>query len=167
MRACDFFRLGCFTRGQRASNSEWIFGAARMKGIASVVLALSLPACSTLASEPAYCDSARAAAAARMASLSDWDVAWIGTALSQQGYEGECPCPTSTAVDGSRCGARSAYSKGARLACTPDDIPRADLPTIRSIASRMASPIECGGMASESIRTWPSTPVELLPDEWR
>jgi hypothetical protein len=39
-------------------------------------------------------------------------------------YPGSCPCPYSTARDGSRCGKRSAYSRPGGLAplCFPDDI---------------------------------------------
>lgn len=133
----------------------WILGAL-----------LVLAGCATTG-EPAYCGTERARAYAHMRALPDWDVAWIGTALSQQGYEGNCPCPTSTDALGNRCGERSAYSRGARLACTPDDIPRGDLSHIRQIAARMAASPQCGGMGQATILSWPSTPRESLPRHWR
>jgi len=40
------------------------------------------------------------------------------------GYSGNCPCPYSTARNGSRCGRRSAYSRegGAEPLCYPQDV---------------------------------------------
>ena len=39
-------------------------------------------------------------------------------------YPGNCPCPYNLAVNGSRCGRRSAYSKpgGASPICYPEDV---------------------------------------------
>ncbi len=39
-------------------------------------------------------------------------------------YAGSCPCPYSTARNGSRCGRRSAYSRagGADVLCYPKDV---------------------------------------------
>ena len=39
-------------------------------------------------------------------------------------YPGRCPCPYNTASNGSRCGGRSAYSRGGGYApkCYPDDV---------------------------------------------
>jgi len=39
-------------------------------------------------------------------------------------YDGSCPCPYSTARNGSRCGKRSAYSRpgGAAPLCYPKDV---------------------------------------------
>jgi hypothetical protein len=43
---------------------------------------------------------------------------------SQAGYRGSCPCPETRAANGSKCGARSAYTKrgGVGLYCYPSDI---------------------------------------------
>jgi hypothetical protein len=51
----------------------------------------------------------------------------IRQALVQQSiasYPGNCPCPYSTASNGSRCGKRSAYSKpgGHAPLCFPQDV---------------------------------------------
>ncbi len=39
-------------------------------------------------------------------------------------YSGNCPCPYNSASNGSRCGARSAYSRpgGASPLCFPEDV---------------------------------------------
>lgn len=44
-------------------------------------------------------------------------------------YSGNCPCPYSTASNGSRCGGRSAYSRpgGASPKCYPEDVSQAEV----------------------------------------
>lgn len=39
-------------------------------------------------------------------------------------YPGNCPCPYNAASNGSRCGGRSAYSRGGgyALVCYPEDV---------------------------------------------
>ena len=48
-------------------------------------------------------------------------------------YSGPCPCPYNTARNGSRCGARSAYSRpgGAAPVCFPQDVTQQMLATYR------------------------------------
>lgn len=52
---------------------------------------------------------------------------------SLAGYAGNCPCPYSQARNGSRCGARSAYSRPGGYApiCYPADISKADVNAYR------------------------------------
>ena len=56
--------------------------------------------------------------------LSDAQVRQILIDDSIAGYSGNCPCPYSTARNGSRCGRRSAYSRsgGAETLCYPKDV---------------------------------------------
>ncbi len=128
------------------------------------VAALGLVGCAT---SPKYCASLRQQWETKISAMPDWDVAWIGTALSHTGYAGNCACPDDAASDGSHCGARSAYSKGARLACTPADIPRQDLPVIRHQAVTVAMPVECGGLGDAQGVNWPPTPADKIPSDWR
>ena len=48
-------------------------------------------------------------------------------------YSGSCPCPYNTARNGSRCGARSAYSRpgGAAPLCYADDVSQAAVDAYR------------------------------------
>lgn len=102
--------------------------------------------CATIA-RPAYCDAMLNQNRAAMAAKSDFDVAFIGTALSRVTYGGECACPTDHDSTGNICGDRSAYSRvgGAVLACEPEDIPKSALPGIREHAAVQSLPVECGG----------------------
>lgn len=102
--------------------------------------------CATI-SRPAYCDAMLDQHRAAMAAKSDFDVAFIGTALSRVTYGGECACPTDHDSAGDICGDRSAYSRagGAVLACAPEDIPKSALPGIREHAAVQSLPVECGG----------------------
>ena len=56
--------------------------------------------------------------------LSDAQIKQILIDDSIAAYSGSCPCPYSTARNGSRCGRRSAYSRagGAELLCYPKDV---------------------------------------------
>jgi hypothetical protein len=58
--------------------------------------------------------------------LSDDAIRKLMMEESLVGYRGNCPCPQNLAANGSRCGARSAYSKrggaGGGLLCYPEDI---------------------------------------------
>lgn len=56
--------------------------------------------------------------------LSDAQVKAILIAESIASYAGSCPCPYSTARNGSHCGRRSAYSRegGAAPLCYPKDV---------------------------------------------
>jgi hypothetical protein len=57
-------------------------------------------------------------------SLSDAQVRQILIDESIAAYPGNCPCPYSTARNGSRCGKRSAYSRegGEAPLCYPKDV---------------------------------------------
>lgn len=48
-------------------------------------------------------------------------------------YSGNCPCPYNSARNGSRCGGRSAYSRGGGAAplCYPSDVSKADVEAYR------------------------------------
>lgn len=48
-------------------------------------------------------------------------------------YPGNCPCPYNLARNGSRCGARSAYSRAGGYAplCYPADVSKADIEAYR------------------------------------
>lgn len=70
-------------------------------------------------------------------------VALSDTALRKQiiadgiaAYPAPCPCPYSIAPNGGRCGAKSAYSRGAVFApkCFVEDISKADLTQKRQIS---------------------------------
>ncbi|RYG32778.1 MAG: hypothetical protein EON93_10665 [Burkholderiales bacterium] len=52
---------------------------------------------------------------------------------SIESYPGSCPCPYSVARNGSKCGARSAWSRGGGYApkCFASDVSRADIDTAR------------------------------------
>ena len=56
--------------------------------------------------------------------ISDAQVRQILIADSIAAYSGNCPCPYSTARNGSRCGRRSAYSRagGAETLCYSNDV---------------------------------------------
>lgn len=56
--------------------------------------------------------------------LSDAQIRSILIEESIAAYPGNCPCPYSTARNGSRCGKRSAYSRegGAEPLCYPKDV---------------------------------------------
>lgn len=114
------------------------------------ILASSLLAGCASQQTSKFCMAERQSAIDIVQTLPDSDVKWIGTALSETSYLGDCPCPTDTAKDGSRCGERSAYSRsgGRGIACVADDIPDADVPIIRDRAILAAMPIECGGMGN-------------------
>ncbi|MDG2520698.1 hypothetical protein P7B02_04015 [Caulobacter segnis] len=51
-------------------------------------------------------------------------------------YPAPCPCPYSIGPSGGRCGAKSAYSRGAVFAprCFPEDISKAELTQKRQIS---------------------------------
>lgn len=55
---------------------------------------------------------------------SDAQIKTILITESIAGYSGNCPCPYSTARNGSRCGGRSAYSRegGAEPLCYAKDV---------------------------------------------
>lgn len=56
--------------------------------------------------------------------LSDAEIVALLMKRSLAGYSGNCPCPYNVAVNGSKCGRRSAYSKpgGASPLCYPHDV---------------------------------------------
>jgi hypothetical protein len=56
--------------------------------------------------------------------VSDAQIRTILIEQSIAAYSGNCPCPYSTARNGSRCGRRSAYSRegGAEPLCYPKDV---------------------------------------------
>jgi len=60
----------------------------------------------------------------RAAQLSAARIRQILIEESVSAYSGSCPCPYSTARNGSRCGRRSAYSRpgGADVLCYPKDV---------------------------------------------
>lgn len=63
--------------------------------------------------------------------LTDAELRQRMIAESHIGYRGNCACPQFAASNGSRCGARSAYSKGRGLFCFPSDITQAMLDEYR------------------------------------
>lgn len=77
-----------------------------------------------------------AAAAAILLAVTGTALALPGTRLSTEevkqriiqesidSYPGNCPCPYNSASNGSRCGRRSAYSRGGGYSpiCYPDDV---------------------------------------------
>lgn len=133
----------------------------------AVLLALvtsALSGCASMA-EPDWCPAERGRLAAHFGALPDWDIAWMGTALTQATYRGSCACPDHEAEDGSRCGLRSAYSKGAPLACSADEIPRADLPRIRARLVEVSASPACGGLGQRSWLEWPAS--REAPAHWR
>ena len=73
-----------------------------------------------LASVLAFAPTVTAKAKAR----TDAQIKTILIAESIAGYSGNCPCPYSTARNGSRCGGRSAYSRegGAEPLCYAKDV---------------------------------------------
>jgi hypothetical protein len=64
------------------------------------------------------------AARGKEAKLTDAQVRKILIKESIASYPGNCPCPYSTAANGSSCGRRSAYSRpgGASPLCFPKDV---------------------------------------------
>ncbi len=56
--------------------------------------------------------------------LTDAQIKTILIGESIAAYPGNCPCPYSTARNGSRCGRRSAYTRegGAEPLCYPNDV---------------------------------------------
>ncbi len=68
--------------------------------------------------------SSAAAAESKPKRLSDDQIRKILIEESIATYDGNCPCPYSTARNGSRCGKRSAYSRpgGAAPLCYPKDV---------------------------------------------
>lgn len=71
--------------------------------------------------------------------LSDADIRQILIDESIAAYPGNCPCPYSTARNGSRCGKRSAYSRegGAAPLCYPKDVTEA---MVKEYRERQAAP---------------------------
>jgi len=132
----------------------------------TIGLGAMLSGCATVG-QPSYCPAVRQNVSAQVVALHPYDLAWIGTILSQLGYEGNCPCPDSTDVNGNRCGARSAYSHGRNFACVPEDVPRSDLPRVRAILAEKATPIECGGGGLGRLLEWPPTEPQNIPEAWR
>jgi hypothetical protein len=67
------------------------------------------------------------------AQLSDAAVRQRMIRESVAGYPGSCPCPYNSARNGSRCGARSAYSRPGGYAplCFPTDIPKREVEEYR------------------------------------
>lgn len=119
-----------------------------------VILCLVLTACAT-SIDSTECRSERARNQSYFNSLPDNDIAWVGIVLTWMNYEGNCPCPSSRAADGSTCGARSAYSRGGyRIHCTPSDIPVEDYSTIRRAAAHRATSIHCGGDGETELLRW-------------
>jgi hypothetical protein len=70
---------------------------------------------------------------------SDDEVRKTMTEESISHYRGNCPCPDNRASNGSRCGARSSYSKSgtARVFCYPTDISQ---PMVDAYRKRNAIP---------------------------
>ena len=68
--------------------------------------------------------AASAGADGRKKALSDAQIRQILIEESISAYSGNCPCPYSTARNGSRCGKRSAYSRegGAAPLCYAKDV---------------------------------------------
>ena len=64
---------------------------------------------------------------------SDTEIRQAIIAQSIASYRGPCPCPYNTARNGTRCGARSAYSRpgGASPVCFPQDVSQAMLDEYR------------------------------------
>lgn len=64
------------------------------------------------------------AEAQRASRLSDAEVRQQIIQESIDAYPGNCPCPYNLASNGSRCGRRSAYSRGGGYAplCYPEDV---------------------------------------------
>lgn len=136
------------------------------KWILPVAMAGFLSSCATLM-EPKHCPVTVKAIEAQVGALHPYDVAWLGTVLSQMGYSGNCPCPGSTDSAGNLCGARSAYSQGRRLACSADDVPSSDIPRLRTIIISQATPIECGGGGHAGFLSWPPSDPDRVPPHWR
>lgn len=115
----------------------------------------ALAGCASM-SRPEYCKPLESQWQQKIAALSDWDVAWMVTAMTQARYQGSCPCPDSTDRAGNRCGARSAYSRGGgiRLACTPDDVDQSAILPARAHLALAALPSECGGMNLGPAMDW-------------
>ena len=136
------------------------------KWIFPIALIGILSSCATLI-EPKHCPMTVNRIETHVRALHPYDVAWLGTVLSQMGYAGNCPCPNSTDSAGNRCGARSAYSRGSRLACTADDVPLSDIPRLRTIIVAQATPIECGGGGLVSLLDWSPSDPDSVPPRWR
>ena len=66
-------------------------------------------------------------------SMSDAQVKQAIIRQSIASYSGSCPCPYSTARNGSSCGGRSAYSRqgGAAPFCYASDVSEADVSSYR------------------------------------
>lgn len=127
----------------------------RLRLAAALITVLSASGCASML-RPAYCDVMFRENVAIMAAKADWDVAWIATAYSQTGYDGDCACPNHKDSRGHRCGDRSAYARsgGAMPMCTPEDVPPSILPAVRHTAAVEALPFECGGIGSTSALTF-------------
>lgn len=129
---------------------------------------LAVAGCATM---PSYCEPLQQEIESEIARYPDWDIAWMGTAFSQAPYVSElvCICPNDTDREGKRCGGRSAYSRsgGASPLCSPEDVPRSDIPRIRRMAVQRAMPIECGGWGVKGVLDFGRTPADRIPIEWR
>ncbi len=85
----------------------------RARSFLNVVLAVALAAASV------------DAGAKSQGGLTDFEIRKILIRDSIASYPGNCPCPYSTARNGSRCGGRSAWSRpgGESPYCYPKDVP--------------------------------------------
>ncbi len=130
------------------------------------LLIVALSGCASV-SRPAYCDATAENIRYEINRYPDWDVAWMGIALTWVGLE--CPCPDGTDSEGKKCGARSAYSKsgGSSPLCYPEEIPRNRIPAVRDELVREAMPFECGGLGVTGILQFAKTPIESIPADWK
>jgi hypothetical protein len=134
--------------------------------MSACLLMVALTGCASV-SAPRYCDSAAENIRYEVNQYQDWDIAWMGIALTWVGLE--CPCPESTDSEGRKCGARSAYSRsgGSSPLCYPEEIPRRQIPAVREELVRRAAPIECGGLGVTGITRFGKTPPESIPVNWK
>jgi hypothetical protein len=67
------------------------------------------------------------------ARLSDAQIRQAIVKESIANYSGNCPCPYNSASNGSRCGGRSAYSRGGGAAplCFPSDVSQSQVNAYR------------------------------------
>lgn len=68
--------------------------------------------------------------------LSDAQIRKLLIQRSIDGYEGNCPCPYNTAINGSACGLRSAYSRdgGREVLCYRSDVTKSMISDFRASA---------------------------------
>ena len=85
--------------------------------VAALVLAAAADAAAPIEAKAAPAQGAKQA-------LTDAQIKKLLIEESIAAYSGSCPCPYSTARNGSRCGKRSAWSRagGQEPLCYPDDV---------------------------------------------